>query len=336
MADRLQVVRRHLTGCSASLSPTSAAADLQSVNPNAARQYRFTREGKAFTPAQRQFYEENGFIVIKNLVPKDKLAVYRKRFLDICDGKVDPYAMTVMKEVSTLKTESIKGEAAVYRLNDYLWDDVLFDYCKLPEVLQYVTDVIGPNALAVNTVLINKPPDSGTLSSRHPMHQDLHYFPFRPAERIVCAWTAMEKITRSNGCLVVVPGTHTYELLEHDYPKWEGGVNKMCLGIMNYNPDRDDRVWVEMEEGDTVFFHPLLIHGSGANRTKGYRKCILCHYSAAECHYAADADMAAEKTGKEFVDFFKRRTKTNADVTYKDVWKNKSRLACGVEVEVDP
>ena len=62
---------------------------------------------------------------------------------------------------------------------------------------------------------------AGTKTSRHPMHQDLHYFPFRPAERIVCAWTAMEKVNRQNGCLVAVPGTHKGELLEHVYPEWE-------------------------------------------------------------------------------------------------------------------
>jgi phytanoyl-CoA hydroxylase len=95
--------------------------------------------------------------------------------------------------------------------------------------------------------LINKPPDSGSLTSRHPLHginaiklelflsavklsfffslpfclQDLHYFPFRPANRIVCSWTAMEDITPENGCLIVLPGSHTGELLQHDYPQWE-------------------------------------------------------------------------------------------------------------------
>lgn len=69
--------------------------------------------------------------------------------------------------------------------------------------------------------LINKPPDPGTQSSRHPLHQDLYYFPFRPANRIVCAWTAMEKINRQNGCLVVLPGSHMGELEEHGYPDWK-------------------------------------------------------------------------------------------------------------------
>jgi phytanoyl-CoA hydroxylase len=38
--------------------------------------------------------------------------------------------------------------------------------------------------MAMHTMLINKPPDPGTLTSRHPLHQDLYYFPFRPADKV--------------------------------------------------------------------------------------------------------------------------------------------------------
>lgn len=76
--------------------------------------------------------------------------------------------------------------------------------------------------------------DAGKKTSRHPMHQDLHYFPFRPADRIVCSWTAMEKVNRQNGCLVVLPGTHKGSLREHVYPEWE--VRKNGQGLK--------RLWV--------------------------------------------------------------------------------------------
>ena len=76
----------------------------------------------------------------------------------------------------------------------------------------YVEAFTGPNIRAMHPMLINKPPDSGKMTSRHPLHQDLHYFPFRPADRIVCAWTAMEHIDDKNGCLVVLPGTHAQVL----------------------------------------------------------------------------------------------------------------------------
>jgi phytanoyl-CoA hydroxylase len=38
----------------------------------------------------------------------------------------------------------------------------------------------------------------------------------------------------------------------------------------NNNHNDKKKVFLEMEKGDTVFFHPLLIHGSGINKTQVY------------------------------------------------------------------
>lgn len=54
----------------------------------------------------------------------------------------------------------------------------------------------------------------------------------------------------------------------------QGGVNKMYHGIQDFDPEAR-MVHLEMEEGDTVFFHPLLIHGSGRNQTDGFRKVTI-------------------------------------------------------------
>lgn len=47
-----------------------------------------------------------------------------------------------------------------------------------------------------------------------------------------------------------------------------------------------------MKKGDIVFFHPLIVHGSGENKSKGYRKVnnfifqsMCCHFAASECQY---------------------------------------------------
>jgi hypothetical protein len=37
----------------------------------------YTVDGGALTPKQRQDYERDGFIVIKNLVPNERIAAYR-------------------------------------------------------------------------------------------------------------------------------------------------------------------------------------------------------------------------------------------------------------------
>lgn len=53
----------------------------------------------------------------------------------------------------------------------------------------------------------------------------------------------------------------------------------MYHGIQDYEKN-NARVHLVMEKGDTVFFHPLLIHGSGRNRTQGFRK-VCVHVAAA-------------------------------------------------------
>ena len=45
----------------------------------------------------------------------------------------------------------------------------------------------------------------------------------------------------------------------------------MYHGIQGIDP-HIPKVYLEMDIGDTVFFHPLLIHGSGTNTSGSFRK----------------------------------------------------------------
>ena len=235
-------------------------------------------------------------MVIPNLVDKNLLDDCRQRFLDIVDGVVDAGAILKMKDLSLKDLKGLPNERVYNKIQDFVWDEVLAQFIQLPELLDYVQCFTGPNIRAVHTMLINKPPDSGSRTSRHPMHQDLHYFPFRPEDRIVAAWTAMEKIDDTNGCLVVNPGTHKGLLLQHDYPN-DGAVNGMYHGVRG--KDDLERAPLHMEKGDTVFFHPLLIHGSGTNLSGRFRKAISCHYSTSDCHYIDVTGTTQENIAKE-------------------------------------
>jgi phytanoyl-CoA hydroxylase len=234
---------------------------------------------------QRAFYEKHGYILIKNLVPPHRLNIYAQRFLDIVNGRVEKQAtMLMMRDVTVAKPKGM-GEHSITKLQDFMDDEVLFQYCAEPAVLSVVESIVGADVKAMHTMLINKPPDTGKGSSRHPPHQDLWYFPFRPAEKIVASWTAMQHIDETNGCLFVVPGSHMGQLLKHEYPS-DGIVNKAYHGIQNTSEaDTKSMVNIVMESGDTVFFHPLLIHGSGRNNSSGFRKAISCHFAACDCHY---------------------------------------------------
>lgn len=290
----------------------------------------YVKKGAPLTQEQIDFYNKNGFLVIKKLVSDEKLDRYKDRFEAICRGEVKVPGLTIMKDVSIISSEYVTGEKAINKIQELYNDPVLFEYCNLPEILHYVSGFTGPNIKAMHSMLINKPPDPGTLTSRHPLHQDLYYFPFRPAEDVVAAWTAMERVNRANGCLVVIPGSHKGDLMEHDYPDWEMGVNKLYHGIQDFDPSLP-RVHLEMEKGDTVFFHPLLIHGSGSNKTKGFRKAISCHYAAAECHYIDVRGTLQEKVKQEADEVIHKRYGPNIEVAFEDIWRLRSRLVQGVE-----
>lgn len=325
---RLRVILGHLGGFSARTvvaSPISGPVAPASLYP---QQYQYTLDNNVLSLEQRKFYEENGFLVIKNLVSDADIQRFRVEFEKICREESKPARLMVMRDVSIVKSEYIPSEKTVSKIQDFRENKELFRYCTLPEVLKYVECFTGPNIMAMHTMLINKPPDTGKKTSRHPLHQDLHYFPFRPSNRIVCAWTAMEHIDRNNGCLVVLPGTHKGPLKPHSYPQWEGGVNMMYHGIQDYDQDHA-RVHLEMEKGDTVFFHPLLIHGSGRNQTQGFRKAITCHFASADCHYIDVKGTSQESVEKEVVGLAHKLYGIKIDLDLKDIWMRRARLVKG-------
>ncbi|CAI2354475.1 unnamed protein product [Caenorhabditis sp. 36 PRJEB53466] len=297
----------------------------------------WAKDGVILNREQKQFYLKNGYVVVPKLIDNESVQVYTQRFQDICSGKCPKTPqMALMRDVVVVKNgEKTITERNLNKISNFIEDEVLWGYCQQSKIVNGVKDLIGHRdscILAMNTMIINKPPDFGKLSSRHPLHQDLYYFPFRPADYICCAWTAMEKITRANGCLVVVPGSHQGPLLEHGYPEWEG--NLLYHGIKDYSPDLK-MVHLEMDTGDTVFFHPLLIHGSGANRTTGYRKAITAHFANDDCcRYISESDPAmkflVEDFDKVVRKFIKKSGNSDVQFSYHDFWSLRAKEISGV------
>ncbi|XP_028136767.1 phytanoyl-CoA dioxygenase, peroxisomal isoform X2 [Diabrotica virgifera virgifera] len=283
---------------------------------------RYTHPSSKLTLAQRQFYERNGFIVVRKNVSPELIEVLNQRFIDICEDRADDMQCFVIKD-PVLRKKGLKGEAVMNKLQDFVFDPVLSRYCMEKSLVDAVENIIGPNITVAHSMLINKPPDTDPDISRHPMHQDLHYFPFRPADKIVASWTAMQRVDENNGCLFVVPGSHIDNpLLPHIYP--EGKNNAMYHGVQN--KDHLPKQFVVLDKGDTVFFHPLLLHGSGVNRTKGYRRAISCHFADTNCEFIDVTGTLQENIRKEVETITIKR---GMPMSFIDVWKSKSRLVRG-------
>jgi len=241
----------------------------------------------------RAFYDQAGYLVVEGLFTSDELAALRERFRQIVEEE-RPAArdMLVMRDVMVAKGAVVPGSkaGAIAKVQDFHNDDVLYDrYSRHEKLLDLVECFTGPDIKTIHTMLINKPPG---VDGRHPLHQDLLYFPFRPADQIVGTWTALEPCTRENGCLVVVPGSHKGELLKHENVDWEW-VNLAYFGAEGVGA-HPERVHLEMQPGDTVIFHPILLHGSGRNRSEGFRRAISTHYASARCRFLPGAESVGE------------------------------------------
>ncbi len=64
--------------------------------------------------------------------------------------------MTVMKDIAIAKSEFSDGEKAITKIQDFTLDDELFHYCCLPEVVKYVENFVGPNIMAMHTMVKKK------------------------------------------------------------------------------------------------------------------------------------------------------------------------------------
>ncbi len=225
-------------------------------------------------------YFDEGFLVLRGLIDADALATYNARFLEYVEGGEPlPDAMKIMQDVMVVKG-AVAPPSPVHAVNKLLClenDPVLFGYARHPRLVAALRSLLGDEFYSLSSNVFNKPPG---VDGRHPLHQDLRYFKVRPAEHIVGVWTAMLPATREHGCLAVIPGSHKGELLPHENPDWDY-VNHGFYGIGDV--DVEARVHVEMAPGDTLLFHPLLIHGSGRNRSGEFRRAISVHYAAADC-----------------------------------------------------
>lgn len=141
--DRLRTIADHLfsykrTSYNSATSQASAVVHSPST-------YDFVLQNNLLTEEQVRFYNENGFLVVRNLVSSEDIRRYVERFRQICMKEVVIPGILVMKDVTVVKSEFLPQERAVNKLQDFQNDEVLFSYCQLPQILKYVECFTGPD-----------------------------------------------------------------------------------------------------------------------------------------------------------------------------------------------
>ena len=233
---------------------------------------------------QLRNFRDAGYLLLRGLLDAPSCTTYNQRFEQLVrDEDERPEGMVVMRDVMVAKG-AVRPRTPLHAINkilNFCADPVLWRYAcdqRLRRIAeQLLGEAEGAGLHVISSNVFNKPPG---VDGRHPMHQDLRYFRLRPADGIVAAWTALAPCNRLSGCLAVLPGSHRGALRDHGEPDWEY-VNHAFYGIDD--APLDARVHLEMQPGDTVFFHPLLIHGSGSNRSAACRRAISAHYASPRC-----------------------------------------------------
>ncbi len=133
------------------------------------------------------------------------------------------------------------------------------------KILDVVEDIIGKNILVGGTTLFIKEPDKKGYVS---WHQDAKYIGFKP-HNWVTAWLAITDSNEENGCMRMWPGTHKEKIRDHKDRFDEN--NLLTRGQTVQNVSFQDTVANELSAGQLSLHHPMIVHGSGPNKSNHRR-----------------------------------------------------------------
>jgi len=123
-------------------------------------------------------------------------------------------------------------------------DPRLFYFLLSNKVLDLVEPIIGPNIGLWSSHFISKDPYTGRAT---PWHEDSAFWEGRLSEydKIITVWLAIDRSTRENGCMRVIPGTHDNGFSE--YIPTDKTVQTFHAEIPGV--DEDKAVYFELERG---------------------------------------------------------------------------------------
>lgn len=139
-------------------------------------------------------------------------------------------------------------------------------------ITRIVRTLIGPYEM-YSISIFNKYPGTAFVD----WHQDAPYWEGwkkRPRE-VVTAWYAVDDSFIENGCMQVLPGTHT-ALLAHEQSVREGNFLPQNLVVTGVDTSR--AVPLILSSGEASFHHGLIVHGSAPNSSQMRRSGIAIRY----------------------------------------------------------
>ncbi|MGA5691447.1 phytanoyl-CoA dioxygenase family protein [Cytobacillus pseudoceanisediminis] len=212
---------------------------------------------------EKNFYEQEGYIVIKNVFTKQELSelklIFEKEWLNMIRENV------IQQDKKSPLNSLFPPIRSVWYENEEFRN-----WLTKGKLFQIVESFLGEEALAVGSTMFFKGPGAKEL----PMHQDNYDIGAYP--KTSCAvWIGIDATDEENGGLTIVPKTHTLGMLS---PRIPG--HKSIYGLAVPIPSGYEKVRIETEIGDVVIFDGDLLHGSGPNKSDyRFRHAIVTHFA---------------------------------------------------------
>ena len=214
------------------------------------------------TPEQKQFYADNGYVVVPGLLSPEEAAIYRKEAHDL--SKRLSEIRNIDASWGSAAAEAMGKKTSLLHCHDVQFQSAAFTRLLANKKLaEAASDIIGPNVQLHHTKMFIKPPEKG---SPFPMHQDAPFFPHEN-HSMIAAIVHFDDAPLNRGCVRVVPGSHKLGMLPHN-----------SEGAWHLSPKEypvSDALPIEAKAGDALFFSYLTIHGSGINESDEARTTVL-------------------------------------------------------------
>jgi ectoine hydroxylase-related dioxygenase (phytanoyl-CoA dioxygenase family) len=242
----------------------------------------------AITVDEYVHFRAEGYLVVRGLVGPDEVA-------------------ELLSHVDELHLEGLR----VHMLHRQL--EIHERFMLHARVLDVVQALVGPDVLALQTMLFVKQPGSEGQG----YHQDSFHILTQP-DTLIGAWVALERADEENGCVWVTAGSQA-EPVYPDVDEHAGhGGDVLLAGIPSVagadDPDesRNDLIAVAakypgrevpsvLEPGDVVFFGGHVLHRSHANRSATRsRRSFVAHYCNARSYVPWDDEpLAKDEMGND-------------------------------------
>ncbi|NKB69677.1 MAG: hypothetical protein GKR89_21610 [Candidatus Latescibacteria bacterium] len=221
------------------------------------------------TVRQQQQWEEEGFFILRNLVPQDvafdlRGVIKNELLKPEPDGRPDGDPMDPMGDTPEARARRFRKLGNFCSTAPLIWH-TFHAGSMLPVARHYLGDDI---IVKFNSVFV-KPALTGSAT---PWHQDNGLWRDGETEPFN-AWMALDPATRENGCLQFLPGSHKGEIVPHVL--YDDGIHaELPRDLVQETLAQRQVVHIEAEPGDVVCWHSSLWHYSPPNPSPNSRIAI--------------------------------------------------------------